>query len=114
MIDLLIAGTLLLLGTAWADGMRALERANVCARDMCTRAGLSLLDDTVALAARRLIRTGQGRWALRRTYVFDYCADGRSRLSGFVILHGYRLESCGLAPETGAGAPGSELDRESP
>lgn len=103
MVDLAIAAIVVLIGGIWADGMKALERANQFARDLCARANLSLLDDTVALTARRWVRTSDGGWRMRRTYLFEYSCEPQSRASGFVILQGYQLASSGLAssPEQG-------------
>lgn len=99
LVDGLIAITLALIGARWVDGMKALEQANAVAREVCAGNGLSLLDGTVALAARRWVRGPAGRWTLHRTYTFDYCADGFSRASGFIILQGHRLVSIGLASD---------------
>jgi hypothetical protein len=99
MSDLLIAAVLAVLAARWADGMKARERANEFARGICTRANLSLLDDTVVLTASRWVRTPSAGWQLRRTYTFDYSVDPQARASGFVILLGYRLASSGLAAD---------------
>jgi len=93
----MIACLFILIAAIWLDSMAARERANVAAGELCARNDLSLLDGTVALAERRLTRGTAGRLALRRTYTFDYCEDGFSRSSGFIILHGYRIEAVGLA-----------------
>jgi hypothetical protein len=97
--ELIIALLLALVAAFWADSMGARERANEAARDICARNGLSLLDETVALATRQLIRGSRGHLTLRRTYTFDYCEDGYSRSSGFIILQGHRVTAMGLAPE---------------
>lgn len=97
--DLLIAFFLTLLAVRWADGMKALERANGFALSICARANLSLLDDTVVLTASQWVRAPAGGWRLRRTYTFDYSVDPRERSSGFVILLGYHLASSGLATD---------------
>lgn len=97
MTDLLIAVVLAVVALRWADGMKAREQANEFARGVCERANLCLLDDTVVLTASRWVRAPSGGWQLHRTYTFDYSVDPQSRDSGFVILLGYRLASCGLA-----------------
>lgn len=96
--ELIIAGLLVLLAAFWVDSMAAREVANAAARDICAQNALSLLDETVALAARKLIREPGGRLSVRRTYTFDYCEDGYSRSSGFVILQGRQVTAVGLAP----------------
>lgn len=103
--DGLIAILLVLIGAVWVDSMKALERANAVAREICAGNHLSLLDETVALAARCWVRSSSGRWVLRRTYTFDYCEDGFSRSSGFIILQGHRLVSTGLAAGNPRDAP---------
>lgn len=93
----MIVSLLILIAALWLDGMAARERANTAAREVCARNGLSLLDGTVALSARHLARGPGGHLALRRTYTFDYCEDGYSRLCGFIILQGYQVKAVGLA-----------------
>ena len=88
---LLIAGT----GWIWYSAMAAREAANEAARELCGR--LRLLDDTVALARIRPVRSPLGQWRLRRHYVFDYTDDGARRLQGFIVLMGRNVESSGLA-----------------
>ena len=97
---------LLIAGTAWFWywAMAARETANRAAAELCGQLGLRLLDDTVALARVRPVRSPLGQWRLRRHYVFDYTDDGARRLQGFVVLMGRELESCGLAS---ADAPGT-------
>jgi hypothetical protein len=82
----------------WHDSLAARERANAAALDACARAGLQLLDGTVAFARLEFVR-GLGGWlGLRRTYVFDYTAHSIERRQGFVILTRWRVESVGFAP----------------
>jgi hypothetical protein len=90
---LLIAGT----GWIWYSAMAAREAANEAARELCGRLRLRLLDDTVALARIRPVRSPLGQWRLRRHYVFDYTDDGARRLQGFIVLMGRNVESSGLA-----------------
>ena len=99
LLELVIAGVLVLIAGFWANSMAARERANEAAREICARNGFSLLDETVALATRQLIRNASGHLTLRRTYTFDYCEDGYSRASGFIILLGRQVSAIGLAPE---------------
>lgn len=87
----------------WFESMAAREAAEGAARALCGPLQLVLLDDTVALARLRPVRSPMGRWHIRRHYVFDYTDDGLRRLQGFVTLVGRRVESAGLAnPELGA------------
>lgn len=95
-VDVLIACWLIVMAAIWFDGMKALERANAVASEACAKSNLALLDETVALAARQWVRDADGRWVMCRTYTFDYCEDGFSRASGFIMLHGYRPVTIGL------------------
>ena len=90
---------LLIAGTAWFwySAMAAREAANKAAGELCGHLRLRLLDDTVALARIRPVRSPLGQWRLRRHYVFDYTDDGARRLQGFVVLMGRELESSGLS-----------------
>lgn len=89
---------LLLAGWAWHASLAARELANRVAADTCSRAGVQLLDGTVAVLDLSLARTPDGRLTLRRTYVFDYSEDGYGRQRGFVVLTGLALDSVGLGP----------------
>lgn len=89
---------LVLIGWAWYANLRARELANRIAADTCERAGVQLLDGTVAVLRVALARRPDGAFALRRTYVFDYSEDGTSRRRGFVVLTGLDLDSVGLGP----------------
>jgi hypothetical protein len=92
---------ILVVGT-WYRSMEAREQANAVVGATCRDMGLQLLDGTVALRSLRPARDGQGRWALQRTYTFDYSADGFSRKQGFVIIRRGRIQSLGLAPDGSA------------
>jgi hypothetical protein len=81
---------------AWHANLGARERANLAALETCQRTGAQLLDGTVAFRGFRPARGPDGRFRLRRTYVFDYSHDGVTRRQGFVILLGDSLESIGL------------------
>jgi hypothetical protein len=97
-------GLLLIVGGgAWYRILEAREQANAAVAATCRRAGLQLLDGTVALGAMRITRDNRGSLVLERTYNFDYSADGYSRKQGFVILRRGQVHSMGLAPEDGPG-----------
>lgn len=82
----------------WADSMRARETALASSRDACGRAGLQLLDDTVALAALRIVRNEHGGLALRRVYVFEFTDTGDNRRQGSVVLLRASTSSVELEP----------------
>jgi hypothetical protein len=83
----------------WHRNLGYRELANRVAKETCARSDAQLLDGTVAFARFTMGRDVQKRWALRRTYVFDYTHNGNDRLQGFVVLRGFHLEAVGLAPE---------------
>ena len=110
-LDSALLGILLIgaVSWAWQAGLKVRERATSIAKQTCRRDGLQFLEGTVALQRLRPCRDGQGRFAWRRTYLFDYSDDGLSRRQGFVIFSGQRLDCVGLAaaPEPHRGTCGS-------
>jgi len=94
--------TLVLAGWGWHASLAAREFANRIAADTCSRAGVQLLDGTVAMLRLSLARGPDGRLGLRRTYVFDYSEDGFTRRQGFVVMTGLSLDSVGLEPGVAA------------
>ncbi|MBS0375573.1 MAG: DUF3301 domain-containing protein [Proteobacteria bacterium] len=85
------------LGFGWRAGVEAQAVAFGAAREACERAGLQLLDGTVAFDRWRW-RRGPAGLGLERTYLFDYSEDGAGRRQGFVILLGQAVELVGLGP----------------
>jgi len=97
--ELLIAVALLALAAGfWHSSLAARELANRVAMETCTNANVQMLDGTVAIHRLRVVRGDEGRLAWRRTYVFDYSADGYSRQRGFVVLTGDAVDTVGLGP----------------
>lgn len=101
-----MAGTLLallfvaVLAWAWLDALRARERAIAHGRRLCEEAGVQLLDQSVAVSRRRLVRI-DGLPALARRYAFEVSIDGSDRYRGHLDLEGDRLASWSLPlPET--------------
>lgn len=81
---------LLAIGVAialWMNAMRARERAVMLVRRLCERAGVQLLDQTVALSGFRFTRV-DGRLAMRRRYAFEVSVDGGDRHRGKVDIVG--------------------------
>jgi len=70
----------------WLDTLRARDLALTVARQQTARLGLQLLDDSVALTATRVVRTGSGWVALARRFRFEFTETGDSRREGFVML----------------------------
>jgi len=97
--ELLVAFALLaLLAGFWHSSLAARELANRVALETCSSAKVQMLDGTVSIHRLRLVRGGDAPLAWRRTYVFDYSADGFSRQRGFVVLTGKAVDTVGLGP----------------
>jgi hypothetical protein len=76
---------------AW---MRARDAAEVARRlgfEACERAGVQLLDHTVALVKFGVKRNAKGRLGIVRHYRFDYSREGSDRASGALALLGVDL-----------------------
>ena len=87
-----------LLGWWWYDSMRARERALEVARAACRRDGLQLLDETVECVKTWHARDEEGRFALRRTYRFEFSDTGNNRRAGSIVILGATVESLYLEP----------------
>jgi hypothetical protein len=85
----IIAGVLIF----WRNTLRAREQAIRVSRAACRTRGHQFLDDTVSLARLGIARGTQGWPQLRRTYEFEFSADGYDRFVGNVTLSGSRVES---------------------
>lgn len=85
----LFAGVLLF----WRNTLRAREQAVRVSRAACRNQGHQFLDDTVSLAKLGIARSAAGWPLLRRTYEFEFSADGHDRFVGTVTLFGSRVES---------------------
>ncbi|KAF1051565.1 MAG: hypothetical protein GAK43_02349 [Stenotrophomonas maltophilia] len=88
--NLFIMMILAALGAWWwrVHGIR--ERALVLARQHCTRQGVELLDDVVALRRMRVRRVPRGLWCIAREYAFDFTVTGQDRYSGSLTMLGQR------------------------
>lgn len=93
MLLLMIVGTAALI---WQSALRARDRAILASRELCARAGVQLLDQSVSLRRMALIRQKSGRLALRRHYGFDVSTDGTNRHPGSLQFDGDRLENFSL------------------
>lgn len=95
-LELVLAGVLMALGWFWWDGLNKRELAIRSARAVCQRAGVQLLDETVALKHLGLGRDENQRMRFRREFFFEYSDTGNNRLPGYVYLLGSRVLSANL------------------
>lgn len=76
----------------WQNALRARDQARAIGHELCARAGVQLLDQSVALAGLALTRNGEGQLRLRRRYTFEVSVDGHDRhRGGLTILDGRAL-----------------------
>jgi hypothetical protein len=83
----------------WLDSIKVREGAVRAAKAACAAEGLQFLDDTVAIAALKLVRDQRGRLTLQRTYEFEYSDTGDNRIKGSVLLVGRRVVILNLGPD---------------
>ena len=98
----------------WHDVLRARERARFLAHDLCARAGVQLLDQTVALRRLRVQRVPHRGLLVRRCYAFDFSTSGADRRRGSLdLLDGevaaYDLPALEPAPPGSAPPPGGNV-----
>ncbi|MEM7376307.1 MAG: DUF3301 domain-containing protein [Pseudomonadota bacterium] len=89
--QLLVFALIAALGYWWWDSNRARERALGWARSACARAGVQLLDQTVAVRRTRLRRDGRGRLVFWRYFGFEFTDTGERRCQGHAVLLGETL-----------------------
>jgi len=89
--EFVMLGLFALLAGFWWDGLQKREIAVQTARRACARAGVQLLDESVALIRLRLGRDEQQRLRLARQYAFEFTDTGNNRLAGRIHLLGARL-----------------------
>lgn len=76
----------------WRDSMRARETATSFCREVCRRNEVQFLDDTVSLSRIRLCRDGARGLSIRRSYVFEFSAEGATRATGSITMTSNRVE----------------------
>jgi len=96
--QMLILALFLGAGWYWYDAMRAKERARDAGRRRCDEAGVTFLDDTVALTRLRLRRDGDGQLAIYREFQFEFTSDGSVRHGGEISLHGGEIRRIEMEP----------------
>jgi hypothetical protein len=77
----------------WLDSIKARDICILAVKSACSRQGVQLLDDTVAIAALRMARDEDGRLLLQRRYGFEYSTSGTDRRRGTATLLGHTLVS---------------------
>jgi hypothetical protein len=88
--DVMLLIPVLLLASWWWRTSQQKTLAVEAARQYCAQRQLQFLDES--LVFRRYRREGfKPHRRLCRLYEFDYSPDGRSRESGEIVLHGYRV-----------------------
>ncbi len=88
MISILILILLGIICWFWADSMQARKIAIITTQRACEIRQLQLLDETVALKKISLKRGKNTRFAIWRTYQFDYCTNNDTRLHSTITLCG--------------------------
>jgi hypothetical protein len=99
---LLILTALATSAALWHRGLEIREAAFRAARESCERAGLQLLDDTIAF--QTLSVTMERGFAVLMIYGFEYSDDRFSRRQGVVFMRGRRAQSTVLEQESDAQA----------
>lgn len=94
--ELALTAALVCAGWFWWDGLNKRELAIRAARIICQKAGVQLLDETVALKRLRFVRDDNQRVRIQRQFVFEYSDTGDNRLPGYVYLMGDRVVDANL------------------
>ena len=82
----------------WFDSIHAREIAIEAGRQVASRDGLQLLDETVAVVRLRTARDDMGHLRLQRIYGFEVSDTGVNRLSCSLTLLGKRLQRVDIPP----------------
>jgi len=98
MTNLLLLLLLIALLWFWLNSLHALELARNAGKQVCSSAGVQLLDDTVSSTSLALARNESGRLVFRRTYRFEFSETGNSRLEGQLTLLGVKVISVTMEP----------------
>lgn len=91
----------------WHNALRARERARGLAHALCARAGVQLLDQTVALRRVNLRRIPGHGLRLLRCYGFDLSTDGNDRRQGSLDMIDDEIASYDLPVHETTQAPAS-------
>lgn len=97
MYDTLLPLILVLLAIyVWQVGLKSRERARQLGHELCARANVQLLDQTVSLQRIGVERGDDGRLHWRRRYRFEVSTDGVDRHLGTLDIMQDRLLGHGL------------------
>jgi hypothetical protein len=92
MIGPMLAVILLLAALAlWQNALKARDLARALAQELCSKAGVQLLDQSVALTGVGFTRNAESHLRLRRNYRFEVSLDGRDRHRGGLTMLDERL-----------------------
>jgi hypothetical protein len=106
MLEALLPLILILLGFYfWQSALKAREQARAISHQLCARAHVQLLDQTVALQRLGVARGADGWLHLLRRYRFELSIDGLDRhqgtlemLDGVLLSHSMPIADAGDAP----------------
>ncbi|MGH8041669.1 MAG: DUF3301 domain-containing protein [Rudaea sp.] len=111
MLESLLPPIVLLLALwLWQNALRARERARELARALCARAGVQLLDETVAVRRMRLRRIPGEGLRLERCYGFEISIDGADRRRGSLNLLAGEIVSWDLPVDAATANPGNVIE----
>ena len=107
MFETLLPLILILLGFyLWQSALKAREQARAISHELCVRARVQLLDQTVALQRLGIARGADGWLHVLRRYRFELSIDGVDRHQGSLeILDGVLLSHSMPMPAAEAPAP---------
>jgi Protein of unknown function (DUF3301) len=77
----------------WSASRAAAEQAGHVGRQLCQRAGVQWLDQSVHQIKLGLQRNEQGRLRFKRVYQYEYSHDGNDRHAGSITLVGLKATS---------------------
>jgi hypothetical protein len=83
----------------WLDTLKAREVGIRAAQQACAEEGLQFLDETVSGESSRPARDDEGRFKLRRVFVFEYSDTGDNRRAGSVTMLGHTVEMLHIRPQ---------------
>lgn len=75
----------------WQNALKARDLARTLGHGLCAKAGVQLLDQSVALAGVGFARNELGHLRLRRSYRFEVSLDGHDRHRGDLTMLDGRL-----------------------